>query len=148
MKIAIVSYFVIAVKLLISSFFVTGALDIATHDTYWVIASSHVFLFGAFLFCLFGVITLALDRSKRRSSPWLIWIHLILSILFPVFISIVPNYSPAKTFTDYSVYDEVETLPSFDWNSLIVILGILFVIAQFLFVVNLVRALLLKREHN
>lgn len=145
MKIAIVSYFIIAVTLLISSFFVSGALDITTHDTYWVVASSHVFLFGAFLFFLFGVITLAIHRFKRRSSPWLIWIHLVLSILFPVFISIVPSYSPSKTFTDYSVYDEVETLPSFDWNSLIAILGVLFLIAQFLFVVNLVRALLLKR---
>jgi heme/copper-type cytochrome/quinol oxidase subunit 1 len=148
MKIAIVSYFIIAVTLLISSFFVTGALDIATHDTYWVIASSHVFLFGAFLFFLFGVITLALHRLKHRSSPWLVWIHLVLSILFPIFISVVPSYSPSKTFNNYSVYDEVETVPSFDWNSLIVILGVLFVIAQFLFVVNLVRAIFLKREHN
>ena len=144
MKSAVIAYFSASVLLLLSSFFTTGALDSTTHDTYWVIASSHVCLFGAVVFFIFGSITWALHYFKRRSSLWLIWIHLVITVLFPLFITLIPSHPTSRTFEDYSVYDETEHIPAFDWNIPIAIFGVLFVIAQMLFLINLVKAIVLK----
>lgn len=144
MKSAVIAYFSASVLLLLSSFFATGALDITTHDTYWVIASSHVCLFGAAVFFIFGSITWALHYFKRRSSLWLIWIHLVITVLFLLFITLIPSHPTSRTFEDYSVYDETEHIPAFDWNIPIAIFGVLFVIAQLLFLINLGRAFVLN----
>ncbi len=144
MKSAIIAYFSVSALLVLSSFFMTGALDITTHDTYWVIANNHVCLFGAVVFSIFGLINWALYHFKRRSSALIIWIHFVLTVLFPLFIALIPSHPASKAFEDYSVYDEAEHLPAFDWNIPIAILGVLFVIAQVLFLVNIIRALTLR----
>ncbi|NVK64619.1 MAG: cbb3-type cytochrome c oxidase subunit I [Flavobacteriales bacterium] len=146
MKAPTFAHFLVSIALIICSFFATGALDITTHDTYWVIATRHILLFGAFVFLLFGLITWALHHFKRKSSSFLVWVHFILTLLFPVFLALTPSHSTSESFGDYGVSDEAEQIPSFDWNILIIVFGILFVIAQLLFVINVGRALISKQK--
>lgn len=128
------------------------ALDIAVHDTYYVIANTHLIFFTGLSFLVFYCIYVLLNHFRRKTIRILDHLHTWISILsllgFWICSSMV-FVSPPKRYYDYSIYNEFDrTSVDFlmDINIFITILALAFVIAQVIFLINVFIALLRKNE--
>lgn len=145
----VLTYGITALIILLTSLFVKGSIDIALHDTYFVIAKVYIIIVIALLFVLFTLTTWGINKMSRRLSSALNWLHYGLTMLSLVTIVVLMNKvtSPPSTYRDYSVYDDIENYESqMSINEWLAIIGVVLIISQLLFLINIIRAFIIKRK--
>ena len=138
--------------LVLTSFFVlkqNNSVDIHIHDTYFVIARTHVFWFLAIL-ALF-VWTLYLLTNKILYSKALTWIHVIITILTLLLFAFTlsfgdsfMNSTPRRNY-DYSDWNSFDNTTGFTKAIAISIFVLLY--GQVIYVINFIAGLI-KRLNN
>lgn len=143
----VLTYGLTALIILLTSFFVSGSLDIAMHDTYFVIAKNHIIIAIALLFMLFTLTTWGINKISRRLSPTLNWLHYGLTTICLVIVIALTHKltSQPTTYRDYSALNEFKEYESSmtinEWLSIILVILIL---SQALFLINIISAFIVK----
>lgn len=154
-KIEYLFYFIGTLFLIISllAYFVIkdATLDIPVHDTYFVINHVAIVLsLCAIYYILGGIYHLSIFLIKRRTIKFLNILHLVFTsiclffIYFPLFFLGLPR-TPKRYYSnaDTSIIDYVT-----DLNFIIQVSIYLFIIAQLIFITNIILTLLKKRNEN
>lgn len=122
-----------------------NALDIAVHDTYFVVNNNHIYLLFGSYFLICSVAYFLIDKFKRKKIKVLHGIHVLTSIFaFVIIIFSLLNVGiqgAPKPYYDYSVYGEFDKKSAeiiYDFNIILTIVIILFLIAQVIFLVNII----------
>lgn len=142
-------YGMTAIILLITSFFIDGSLDISMHDTYFIMSHTFLIIILAVLFAVFASISLGVDKLGRRLSPVLNWFHYGITI---VCLAIIVVYIKGMTlqpdtYYDYSVLNEIEeNESSMSMNEWLIIIVLVFILSQLLFLINVIRAFMIKKK--
>jgi cytochrome c oxidase subunit 1 len=142
-------YGLTALIILLTSFLVSGSLDIALHDTYFVIANVHIVLVIGLLFVLFTLIVWGINKTSRRLSSVLNWLHYSITTISLVIIAVFTNKltSQTTTYRDYSVFDEIENYKSqMSINEWLAIILVILILGQVLFLINIIRAFIVKKK--
>ena len=123
----------------------SNSLDIAIHDTYFVIAESHLWLGLTLLFILFFGISLTFELLRKSMNRILSAFHYLLTIGSLVSICLILQKSEPKRYYDYSVYDDFnQTATDYEWTTSMVLILSIFFAAQFIFILNLLLSLFKK----
>ncbi len=136
-------YFLVGIIFILTSFSTSESLDIAVNDTYYVIAKRHIYIELGFAFIVFAGIIWTFKRINRSLNKTVLLIHFLITtvtmISFVGLVFLIIERSMPKRYTDYSVYDEFNsTSTDFDLNFWLMVVLIVGVLAQVLFVVNMV----------
>ncbi|MBS0647577.1 MAG: cbb3-type cytochrome c oxidase subunit I [Verrucomicrobia bacterium] len=132
--------------LVLTSFFIlkqSNSVDIHLHDTYFVIAHTHVFWLLAIL--AFFVWTLYLLTNKILYSKALTWTHVIITILTLLLFALTLFFSDSfmnttpRRYYDYSSWGSFDSYTTLTKALGITIFALLF--GQFIFVINLIAGL-------
>jgi len=129
--------------LLVGLIFFRSAFDINVHDTYFVIANSHITIGLTFLFFIFSLIYFSFARLGRPLKKGLGLTHYIITVL-TLFITVFPptflfkptRYSPADASLD----------SNFDVNTLILLVFFTFILGQLLFLINIIWTLIRSKK--
>lgn len=130
----------------LSAFFIhSNSLDIAIHDTYFVIAESHLWLGLTLLFILFFGISLTFELLRKSMNRILSAIHYLLTTGSLVSICLLLQKPEPQRYYDYSVYaDFNQTATDYEWTTSMVLILSIFFAAQFIFILNLLLSLFKK----
>ena len=125
------------------SFFVSeenGTVDLHLHDTYFIIAHTHVFWLLAIL-SLFSWIIYALTE-KILFSKVLTWTHVVITmltlVLFALVLSFGDRFQPRRYYS-YSIWDSFNDFDGY--TKTITITMIILLLGQITFVINLIGGL-------
>jgi heme/copper-type cytochrome/quinol oxidase subunit 1 len=137
--------------LVLTSFFLftqSNSIDFHLHDTYFIVANTHIFWFlGTIAFIIW---TLYLVTNKILFSKTLTWIHIIISIL-TILLLILSLYfrnatlnTTARRYYDFSNWDSLDNYTTFTkvFGKVLLIL----ILGQLLFFINLVMGLLKPKK--
>lgn len=134
--------------LLITGYVVQGTIDIATHDTYFVFANSQVFILFSLMFVFYSIVSLVFQKMRKPFNRLLFLIHYLITIIgfgWIIYLVMTPD-TPVRQFTDFSIDKDLEAGvvqdDSLQWIALIFIFVLL---AQIVFIVNMIRSLLQQR---
>lgn len=147
----VLTYGLTAFIFLLTSFFVNGRLDIAMHDTYVAIAQAHIIIAIALLFVLFTLTTWGMNKISRSLSPLLNWLHYGLTTICLVTIIALNNKltSHPATHRDYNVLNQHEEYESsMAMNEWLALIFVIFILSQVLFLMNMIRAFIVKRKSS
>lgn len=138
-----VLYGLIGVILLVIGLVSTESIDIAVHDTYFVVGNSQVFFVLTFFFFIFALIVWLFQKIKRPLSVRLMQIHFFVSVISILVAVVLFQYtnslSNTQIYTDYSVTDSSnDSFVILGWATIIMLVGLL---AQLIFVFNVIRSL-------
>lgn len=86
------------------------AIEISTHDSYFIVHAFFIWIMLAgFYFFFFGVHWL-LGHYGRSIHRVILWIHLVVTLLFTLGnMYLIQTPATSEQFTDYNVYDEVNS---------------------------------------
>ena len=124
----VLTYGFTALIIVLTSFFVRDSLDIALHDTYFVIAKVHITIAIALLFLIFTLTTWGIDKIGRRLSSMLNWLHYGLTTICLVIIIVLTQKLSIQptTYRDYSVLNEFAEYESSiainEWHAIILVI--------------------------
>lgn len=135
-----VYFFIVSIVFLMISFYCSNSettIDINVHDTYYVIHHSYLSILFALFYALVGFMYLIFKISKIKLINILTKIHSIITLssvpLYFVGLEII-NLKPDSYFP---LFNDVSNSYYF-----ITIIGILFLLAQFLFILNVAFGLI------
>lgn len=143
------TYGLTALIILLTSFFISGTLDISMHNTYFVIAKVHITIAIALLFVLFTLISWGIYKIGRSLSSMLNWLHYGLTTICLIIIIALTHKltSQPATYSDYSVFNEFEEYESnMAINEWLAIILVILILSQVLFLINIIRAFIVKRK--
>lgn len=112
--------------------FIQGSIDIAVHDTYYVVSNSIVMILIALLFALFALILFGIHKMAKQLSPILNWVHFGLT-LGPLIIIVLVGFELVDARAITSV------------NEWIAILILVLALSQLVFIANIIQSFLLKK---
>ncbi len=115
--------------------FSNSALDIQVHDTYIVIAYTHIGIVSSFLLALLAMVYYFFEKKKIKLNKWLTATHVFVTLLF-FFLLLTNFFMPRPTpFAE----NQKEVIHYFQRTSgLFIDSTLLFLFAQMVFVVNLI----------
>ncbi len=121
----------------------TESIDIAIHDTYFVVGNSQVFFVLTFFFFIFALTIWLFQKIKRPLSVRLMQIHFFVSVISILVAIVLFQYtnslSNTQIYTDFSVADNSnDSFAILGWITIVLLVGLF---AQFIFVFNVIRAL-------
>lgn len=144
-------YALTAILILPLSLISGPSLDIAIHDTYFVIAQEHIAYVLSLLFALFSIATWGFKRIKRPLNKKLLNIHFagtaLTLIILILLIAFNFNTQNEDIYEDYSVINDVRQKSV--WNDQafkLGLTGLLYLAFQLLFVVGMVMAILKNKQ--
>ena len=141
------TYGITAIGLFIMSFFVSGDLDIAAHDSYLVISNAQVVSMLGMVFAMFGVVTWAITKIGRRLSPVLNWTHYGITLACLLIMTTTLRPSTEPKIYDYSALENLEEIDSSNIvNEWLAIVLLILILSQLLFVINVLRAFIIKKK--
>ncbi len=143
------TYRLTALIILLTSFFISGTLDISMHNTYFVIAKVHITIAIAILYVLFSLISWGIYKIGRSLSSMLNWLHYGLTTICLIIIIALTHKltSQPATYSDYSVFNEFEEYESnMAINEWLAIILVILILSQVLFLINIIRAFIVKRK--
>jgi len=112
-------------------------IDVNVHDTYYVIRQSHLSILFAVIYAFLGFVYFIFSLSKVTLNRILFKIHSAITLgIVPLFF-IGEYILEAKKKSDFPLFDDNSNFEYF-----VFILGLLFVIAQLLFILNVIFSLL------
>jgi heme/copper-type cytochrome/quinol oxidase subunit 1 len=119
-----------------------SGIDLNVHDTYFVIANLHIAFVLLLLFLLFGFVYFIFQRTNRplKRVPGLI--HYFIStftILLFILSPLLVNHAPRRYNPNDPVYENLHII-----NLIITISAILFLVAQAIFLANILRSIFTK----
>lgn len=142
-------YFIVGLLILGRGFFSYDIIDIAFHDTYFIIKYSDITFVLSFLYFSFTVFEFVFFKIKRPLNKMMFRIHFgvttigLIILQFTYFI----NQQNGKVIKDYSVFDQANSVSeSINGGFIILFIILLIVIVQFLFIVNILRSLFCKKN--
>ena len=128
-----------------------NTFDIQIHDTYFVIPYFYFLIVFAFIFGFLGGIYYLIQKlAKKRMNKILVFFHLVLTIisslgiLFPL--SFTGYFNKPQRYYGNSDLDFINGVN--DLNKIIVILSILFILAQLIFITNIIITLVKNKTRN
>lgn len=129
--------------LVVGLIFFQSTLDINLHDTYFVIAHVHIALYLCLLFLAFSLIYFIFNKLKKPLNKSLAIIHYIFTILTIILLvfSSTDSYNHIKRYTGDNPFDSEFSIKPF-----ILFLSLTFIIAQIIFIFNIVWTLLKKKK--
>jgi heme/copper-type cytochrome/quinol oxidase subunit 1 len=140
-------YYSLAVVIFISlCFFNSETIDVAIHDTYFVIPTWFINLLIALLFFLFAVVSWIMRRIQKPLNKTMTFIHLILTFVACLTISLSLNKvieQPTK-YLDSTVQSELENSMTSVANFYISLSLLLIILATGLYIFNVVKSLFYK----
>lgn len=146
-------YLLIAFILTVVSIVENSTLDIAVHDTYYVIHNSHWLLMLCVYFLILSLITFGLKYFKKWQNR--IWLHLRIWSSLILFCGIIFTFNQStmdtnpKKYYDYSVYDDFKnSSTNVDYNELLAVLLILFLFVQSFFIISILVGFIQQRKHG
>lgn len=119
------------------------------HDTYFVVSKAQLIITTALLFAFFAIVTWGIEKMSRRLNSMLNWIHCGLTMICFTSIGVLGSklLNQSAPYKDYSVLDEIEEYESmmsiYEWLAIIVVILIL---SQLLFLINIIRAFIVKKK--
>lgn len=132
------SYGITAITLLLSALFVSGSIDIAFHDTYIVVANSHLMIAISFLYILFYLGALVADR---RPTKWVVissWTHYLITTLGLLVLVLLLHSTPEQqNYKDYSVFNEFRYQDTVAYLYVVIVIAV--VTVQFTWIFNGIR---------
>lgn len=147
----VLAYWLTAFLLFIASFFKGDSLDIAIHETYLVIGNDQLFVLTGILFSIFGLIAWWIDKTSKRLSSVLGWLHYGFTTISLALVTMLANKlkSQSSVYRDYSVFNEIEEYESQESTSeWLVVIGAVLILSQLLLLINIVRAFVIKRKDD
>lgn len=144
----VLTYAISAFVIFFSSSFFSGAVDISIHDTYFVIDSDLIITLIAVTFIGFALTNWLLHAFSKPLSPWLSWTHFGLTIVSLLAFVVIHYWTISVRNKQYnSLWDVGEYNPdTMKVNDWVTIIAIILVLSQILFVINIVRAFVLKKR--
>jgi heme/copper-type cytochrome/quinol oxidase subunit 1 len=130
---------------------VSQTVDISFGDSYTIIAQKHILLVLSVLFFLFTLITLVFQLFNHPLIKGLFWAHYLLTLIGLVSLRYILLIAlPPKGETDYSLPENIDEAVSQtnDWKTPILIICSVLVIAQALFVINMIISIFRKRAET
>lgn len=151
------TYFLFVISALvcfiISLFPLNESLDISTHDTYLVVNYSNILQIFGIYFLLSGLIYYLFNKFKRKTIRILVdlhfWIIIICVFSFFVCTFFVTSAKSSKSYYSSSFYSEFDAEQSnslTDFNYLISLVAVLFLLAQLIFIANILVALFKSKK--
>lgn len=147
----LIGIFIALVTLIINTILVDATIDIPVHDTYYIIKNTYIsFFISTILIVSGGIYHIISLTTKKRLIKSLNITHLVLScfsfliFLFPLFLVGLPR-APRRYYSN-TENSHIEYLT--DLNFLVQISIYLFIIAQLIFITNIILTLLKKRNEN
>ena len=119
-------YFLNALIFCFASLFTTDSIDISLHDTYFVIPTSYILLLLAIPFVVFAITVILMVAIHRPLNIWLSLFHYLITSIGIA----------------YLCFPKSNSLSSI--NEWITIVVILILLAQILFIVNVIRSFVMK----
>lgn len=118
-----------------------SVFDINVHDTYYVVAHSHLCWFLATIVSIIFLIYWYLDNRDMPLIKSLNWIH-IYGTLFSI-IGLFFPYSLVYNSSRFPLYDDMQYV-----NICLTIVGLLFLLLQLLFIINIFASIIKKLSNS
>lgn len=112
-------------------------LDINYHDTYYVVQSSLVNLLFTITYLLIGFIYWSFEKMDVELHPTLTNLHTFITIITVTLVLVIPEIT---SFFLEGFYYGV--------NTVLFVLSLITIFAQFIFVMNVLRGIILKLRRN
>jgi len=144
-------YLLVGIIFILMSFTASESFDLVIKDTYYVIENGDIYIVIGLAFIVFAGTIWMFKRINRSLNKTVLWIHLLtttitlISSLGLVFLMI--ERSMPKRYTDYSVYNEFKaTSTEIDFNLWLMLAVVTCLLAQVLFVGNMIFALVPRKK--
>ncbi|MFN5982366.1 MAG: hypothetical protein ACK46Y_15225 [Fluviicola sp.] len=146
-------YFQIALIFLVLAIIDNNSLDVAVHDSYFVIQNSHWLNLLFVYFLILSLVTFGLKYFKKWQNR--IWLHLHIWSSLIIFLGIIFTFNQSiiettpKRYYDYSVYEDFKnSYNPIDFNEILTVLLILFVFVQLFFIISILVGYFQQRKHG
>lgn len=110
---------------------INSSLDLNVYDTNFVSAYKDITVILCGFYVLVGIIYLLIDLARLKLNTILVRVHIFLTIA-PIFVYFFIEFILKKNFQSFETYSKI--------NSVIVFLTTLVLVAQILFIINLITS--------
>lgn len=131
--------FTIPLVLLFGIFFGDSALDINVHDTYFVISYMFFAILISILLGVIGVGYWIMQKTNKRLSKQLIWVHIVLTYGGTLIISILSQLYRTELM-EYKFNNNITLIMT--------LIVLLMLVGQLIFPINIVYGLLKKNNQT
>lgn len=140
------TYFFTSIFLFLLSFFLSGSLDISIHDTYFVVANSHIAILLGIFYLFWAGFLRFLAVFQYSTSKRITQIHYLLTTFFLLAFFVYQLWNiaipPERIYEDYSVYGEFDANQSIhSWSNVFLVSAIgIWILTQLVFLTAIIFA--------